>query len=513
MHTLPPDVRRTLRARFRSRRVVPALLSVATLAAGAGGAFALTAPHAGGDSAANISVNTAGERVMARWVAARTGTISTLYLRVKVENTAGCIFGGRTGYAAGTSGAFRATTYRVLPDGRPDTAAVLGQTQFNPCQRQSGESVDIPLNIAVTKGQELATVVQNADGAPATNWFSTNHLYTEAGVLGANGRNERDPNATDAHYGLDPREIVGYSTDGGATWSLPGGPYGAPGGKSFIASYIQRYSDGAVAVRGDVRDAATVRPLTAGVDAVVHLAAIVGDPACSRDPELARSVNVDGSRVVIDACAEGGVAHFVFVSTCSNYGISEPGKLADGDDPLNPISLYAESKVEVERLLADEAPVPATCLRLATVYGVAPRMRLDLTVNQFAVEAETTRRLSIYGADHWRPYVHVEDVGRAIVTVLRHPGESIGRTFNVGDSEENYTKRMMYELLRDRVPDLDAEWVGTGPDLRSYRVSFARIGNELPFRISRRVPDGMDEVIEMSRRGGIGDIADPVYRN
>lgn len=266
-------------------------------------------------------------------------------------------------------------------------------------------------------------------------------------------------------------------------------------------------------IRGDVRDADAVRPLVADADAVVHLAAIVGDPACSRDLELARSVNIDGSRVMIDAAAEAGLEHFVFVSTCSNYGISEPGRLADEDDPLNPISLYAESKVEVERLLTGDAPVPATCLRLATVYGVAPRMRLDLTVNQFAVEAETTRRLSIYGADHWRPYVHVEDVARAIVTVLSHPDQSIGRTFNVGDSDENYTKRMMYELLRDRVPGLDAEWVGTGPDLRSYRVSFARIGNELPFRISRRVPDGMDEVIEMSRSGGIGDIADPVYRN
>lgn len=247
MHTLPPDIRRTPRARFRLRRAVPTLVSLTVLTAGAGVAFGLTAPHAGGDSAANISVNTAGERVMTRWVAARTGTISTLYLRVKVENTTGCIYGGRTGYAAGTSGAFRATTYRVLPDGRPDTGAQLAQVQFTPCQRQSGESVDIPLNFAVTKGEEFATVVQNADGSPTTNWFSTNHLYTEAGVQGANGRNERNPDASDAYYGLDPREIVGYSTDGGATWSLPGGPYGAPGGKSFIASYIQKYSDGAVA--------------------------------------------------------------------------------------------------------------------------------------------------------------------------------------------------------------------------------------------------------------------------
>src|SRR5262249_4603179 len=144
--------------------------------------------------------------------------------------------------------------------------------------------------------------------------------------------------------------------------------------------------DGVEFVRGDIRDASDTDRALQGVDAVVHLAAIVGDPACSRDPELSRAVNLDASTRLFEAAAAGGVERFVFASTCSNYGrMADALDYVDEETELRPLSVYAETKVEVERmLLARTSPVAATVLRLATVYGLSPRPRFDLTVNEFA---------------------------------------------------------------------------------------------------------------------------------
>jgi nucleoside-diphosphate-sugar epimerase len=266
-------------------------------------------------------------------------------------------------------------------------------------------------------------------------------------------------------------------------------------------------------IKADVRDTEALRPLVRRADAVVHLAAIVGDPAGRRDPELTREVNTKATIRLAECGRDEDVGHFVFVSTCSNYGVADGGTAVDEDAPLNPVSLYAESKVAVERFLASADDIPSTCLRLATVYGVAPRMRFDLTVNQFTLEAHTDRRLAIYGEQFWRPYVHVDDVARAIVSVLGSPERSIGRTFNVGDSDENYTKRMLFELLADRVEPLHVDWVSVDEDPRSYRVDFARVREELGFEVSRRVPDGMDELLRRLRVGEYADASAERYRN
>jgi nucleoside-diphosphate-sugar epimerase len=212
-------------------------------------------------------------------------------------------------------------------------------------------------------------------------------------------------------------------------------------------------------------------------------------------------------------CRASRVGHFIFVSTCSNYGLAASERLMTEDDELAPLSLYAETKVAVEQALTERNGLPYTCLRLATVYGAAPRMRLDLTVNQFAVEAWRDRRLEIYGEGFWRPYVHVEDVARAIVLALATPDRSLGRTFNVGHTDENYTKHMLYELLCERLPDLEAEWVSVSDDPRSYRVSFARIADELGFVPRRRVPDGLDQVLLLAALGAYMDADAPRFRN
>ncbi len=269
-------------------------------------------------------------------------------------------------------------------------------------------------------------------------------------------------------------------------------------------------------MRGDVTVAADRQAALCGVESVVHLAAIVGDPACKQEPDLARAVNLDGTCRLIDEAVTAGVRDFIFVSTCSNYGISDPDQLATEESPLNPVSLYAETKVAAERHLLERARdefVP-TVLRLSTVYGVSPRMRFDLTVNEFARDAALGKKLVIFGERYWRPYIHVRDVGRAIMLVLESPAAARrGEVFNAGHTDENYQKLTLSNLLQERVPGLQVEFVKAGPDPRSYRVGFEKIARTLGFQPRFRVPDGLDEVIALVRAGVIGKLDDPRWSN
>ena len=269
-------------------------------------------------------------------------------------------------------------------------------------------------------------------------------------------------------------------------------------------------------IRGDVTVSADRQAALRGVESVVHLAAIVGDPACKQEPDLARAVNLDGTCRLIDEAVAAGVRDFIFVSTCSNYGINDADQLATEDSPLNPVSLYAETKVAVERYLLDRARdefVP-TVLRLATVYGVSPRMRFDLTVNEFARDAALGEKLVIFGERYWRPYVHVRDVAQAIRLALESPAAARrGEVFNVGHTDENYQKLTLSRLLQERVLGLQMEFVKAGPDPRSYRVGFEKIARTLGFQQRFRVPDGLDEVIALVRAGVIGKLDDPRWSN
>ncbi|MDQ6914505.1 MAG: hypothetical protein M3155_01680 [Actinomycetota bacterium] len=227
------------------RIVVLALLALGCALDAASAQASDLPPFAAGDSSANIDLKTAGRMVMNRWVARETGTITTLYLQVRTAGSTACTDDpGGMDYGAGTSGVWRSTTHPVLPDGRPDMSVTLAQSDFSPCAHNDGNSEAIPLGIPVVKGQMYATVVQNADPDPAHNFFSQNFLYAASGLVGANARNELNPDAADTYYGIDPRELVGYSSDGGATWSLPGGPYGPNGGRAFIPTFVEQFADG-----------------------------------------------------------------------------------------------------------------------------------------------------------------------------------------------------------------------------------------------------------------------------
>jgi nucleoside-diphosphate-sugar epimerase len=249
----------------------------------------------------------------------------------------------------------------------------------------------------------------------------------------------------------------------------------------------------------------------------VHLAAIVGDPACALDPQLSDEVNLGGTRALVEDAAAAGVDRFVFASTCSNYGrMADPSVPIDEDGALAPVSLYAEQKVAIERLLLDGAAGLAapTCLRLATVYGVAPRMRFDLTVNEFTRDLWAGRRLEVFGEQFWRPYLHARDAGRAVMTVLGTGIEHVrGRVFNVGHSDENYRKLDLVDIVTGQLGRGDVQYVHRDEDPRDYKVSFERIRSELGFEPERRVPDGVAELIEALERRDFDDPFDLRYSN
>jgi nucleoside-diphosphate-sugar epimerase len=270
-------------------------------------------------------------------------------------------------------------------------------------------------------------------------------------------------------------------------------------------------------IRGDVRDASAREAALQGVDEVVHLAAIVGDPACALDPATAQAVNVDAALALLRDAESAGVVRVVFASTCSNYGrMADPTVPIAEDGVLAPVSLYAEQKVAVERALLTLGPAPfaATCLRFATVYGVAPRMRFDLTVNEFTRDLWAGRRLEVFGEQFWRPYVHVRDAARGVRAVLDARSELVaGEVFNVGDSAENYRKLDLVELIRRETDHGEVVFVQRTEDPRDYKVAFGKVAERLGYAVSRTVPDGIREIIAALAEERFEDAFDGRYRN
>lgn len=285
-----------------------------------------------------------------------------------------------------------------------------------------------------------------------------------------------------------------------------------------VPSLLQVWGhDGFEFVRGDVRDESARAKALADVGAVVHLAAIVGDPACSREPDLAREVNLEGTHALLDEADRAGVERFVFASTCSNYGkMADSSQLATEDLELRPVSLYAETKVEAELDVLERSNngLVTSCLRFATVYGASPRMRFDLTVNEFTRDMALAPELVVFGEQFWRPYIHVRDAARAVRTALEAPVEAVrGEVFNVGETRENYRKLDIVELLKERFPDATVSFVHRDEDPRDYRVSFEKVKEQLDFQAQWSVEAGIDEVSALLQSGLVGDPFAPQYRN
>ena len=254
-------------------------------------------------------------------------------------------------------------------------------------------------------------------------------------------------------------------------------------------------------------------------DAVIHLAAIVGDPACKLQSDLANKTNWSSSKWLVDKCVEVGVSKFIFASTCSNYGKMEnPESYVNEDSKLAPVSLYAELKVKFERYILSEMTksddFSPTSLRFSTVYGLSPRMRFDLTVNEFTKDLAVGRELVIFGEQFWRPYCHVKDFSNAFITVLKSPIEKVAyNVFNVGDTSENYTKQMLIDEIKKVIPGSRIKYVDKNEDPRDYRVNSDKIKRELGFKITMRVSDGIKEIKQIIQEGIIKDPEDQKYYN
>lgn len=250
---------------------------------------------------------------------------------------------------------------------------------------------------------------------------------------------------------------------------------------------------------GDIREEKAARAALCGAEAVIHLAAIVGDPACAAQPQLAREVNEKASLQLFKWADEDGARRFLFASTCSNYGRMEnPDGFVDENSALNPISLYAQTKVAVERaILAADSMLTVTVLRFATLFGLSPQMRWDLTVNEFTKALLLDRKVEVFGKQFYRPYIHVRDAARAVAQVLISPSHQIaGRVFNVGDSGLNFRKGdLTLEIQRTVGGESEIRYVERKDDPRDYRVCFDRIHSELDFRSRISIMDGVNEMV------------------
>ena len=270
--------------------------------------------------------------------------------------------------------------------------------------------------------------------------------------------------------------------------------------------------------KGDVRKDEDIAKALEGVDAVVNLAAIVGDPACAKEPEIAKETNLEGTKKLYQKANEKEVKRFVFASTCSNYGkMEDSDSYVTEESKLAPVSLYAETKVAAEKYLLGQDKsntCKPTCLRFSTVYGLSPRMRFDLTVNEFTKELALGRELVVFGEQFWRPYCHVVDLARSVITVLEAEEDKVAfDVFNVGDTNENYQKQMIVEEIRKQLPDANIKYVKKDEDPRDYRVSFKKIKSKLGYEITKTVPDGIAQVIQIVKDGILLNPDDSKYKN
>lgn len=269
-------------------------------------------------------------------------------------------------------------------------------------------------------------------------------------------------------------------------------------------------------VVGDLRSEEVLDAVIPGQDAVVLLAAIVGEPASNRDPEATVSTNLLGAEKVLAAAQRHGVPRFVFTSTCSNYGISDVDGPVSETAPLMPISPYSETKVAAEKIIVDAAGegFSSTVLRLSTAFGVSPRMRFDLLVSDFTLAAVQDGKIVIYGEQFWRPFVHVNDIGAAIDLVLRSDPDTVsGAVFNVGANRNNTRKIDLGKAVQAVLPGIELEFVERNEDPRSYRVDFTKIEAELGYEAQWSIEDGIRELATALTDGVFPDPSLPRYHN
>jgi nucleoside-diphosphate-sugar epimerase len=282
-------------------------------------------------------------------------------------------------------------------------------------------------------------------------------------------------------------------------------------GESSIEA-LKRHPD-FEAVKGDIREIQPVVDAMKDCDAVIDLAAIVGDPACDENRQLAVEVNRAATRMLIDIASGYGIRRFLFASSCSVYGASD--FLMDENSQVAPISTYARTKVDSENLLiaAGGPNFHPIVLRLGTLFGLSYRPRLDLVVNLLTARAAITGKITVFNGTQWRPFLHVSDAARAFILCLEaNPGVVSGGIFNVGDYELNHQLMDISEKVAKVVPFVEISHVDNG-DKRNYRVSFDKIHSRLGFRCERTLDEGIAEMYQWIKTTKISDVTAAQFNN
>lgn len=314
------------------------------------------------------------------------------------------------------------------------------------------------------------------------------------------------------------------------------------GGSGYIGSHLVRkllargyavrnldklaFGDGAIRelyghadfsqIVGDIRHVEDVVAATKEAYGVIHLAGIVGDPACDLDHDVTYSINLEATKLMVECCKYTKVQRFVFASTCSVYGAADDYTLNEGS-LLNPVSLYAETNLQSEQVIFrgfEGSGIVPVIVRFATVYGASRRMRFDLVVNIMTAKAVKDGKVKVYGGDQWRPNVHCQDAAEGLIACLEAPAEKAkNEVFNIGSDEQNYRINELGNLVAGCVPGASVEVMGESPDRRSYKVSFEKARQVLGFQPKFRVEDGVAEIRKMLEDGVVEDYQADRYYN
>ncbi|MBL7978408.1 MAG: NAD-dependent epimerase/dehydratase family protein [Bacteroidetes Order II. Incertae sedis bacterium] len=267
-------------------------------------------------------------------------------------------------------------------------------------------------------------------------------------------------------------------------------------------------------IRADFRQIDKVVEAVHGVDAVIHLGGIVGDPACSLDEQLTIDVNLAATRMVAEIAKGYGVQRFIFASSCSVYGASD--EVLNELSSLSPVSLYAKTKIASEKVL-QQLSGPDFCpviLRFGTIYGFSGRTRFDLVTNLLTAKAVKEGKITVYGGDQWRPFIHVNDVAKAVFLALEADLSLVqNEIFNVGSDAQNMTLWQVGELIKKQVPSAELLDLGMDGDRRNYRVSFKKIAEVLNFKPDWTMEAGITQVLEALHVGAVKDYKNPMYSN
>ena len=275
------------------------------------------------------------------------------------------------------------------------------------------------------------------------------------------------------------------------------------GGDSLYPFF--NYSDRFKFIRGDLRTF-DLDGLLNNVDYVVNLAALVGEPICKKFPKEAQNINFDANIKLAKKAEKKCIDRYIFASTCSNYGLAVTDKMLDENAKLDPISLYAETKVNSEKILLEQLPkLQTTVIRCATAYGLASRVRFDLLLHEFIRDAWTKAKIYVYGAQSWRPIVHVDDIARAILLIIKNSGTLNKKdVYNIGSNDQNFQKISLAELVANRLKT-DIEITSTKEDPRNYRVLFDKFTEELKFDTLHKPVETIDQIAHALESGLIDD--------